>query len=73
MQKHQSFLLGFGCCFLIFLLILCFLIEIGRPERGSGRRPVEEIYAKLLNHVTYVGQHKPDRDPPKGNGRKDAN
>lgn len=72
-MRRFTFLLGFTCGLTTLFLAFLIYIENGYPERGSGRGPVEELYAKLLNHVTYVGQHKPDRDPPKGNGRKDAN
>ncbi|HLO48763.1 MAG TPA: hypothetical protein VK211_10150 [Kamptonema sp.] len=72
-MRHKSFLLGFGCCLLLFLTVLCILIERGQGERGSGRREIENLFTQNQQLFAYEGQAetKGDRKPEKGNGRKD--
>jgi hypothetical protein len=69
MHRYYSFALGFGCCLLLFLSILCFLIERGVGERGSGRIEFDNDKSALVAQTPP--EDKPDRPPEKGNGRKD--
>ncbi|MDF0553182.1 hypothetical protein [Kamptonema sp. UHCC 0994] len=62
---NRSFTLGFTCCLLLFLSVLCFLVEKGSGERGSGRIEFGTLIAEAQ------GQQKPDREPERGNGRRD--
>lgn len=70
-ENHRSFALGFGCCLLMFLSLLCILMEMGRGERGSGRIDFGDD-----NAVAFLakakGQQSPERPPARGNGRKDS-
>ncbi|HLO47503.1 MAG TPA: hypothetical protein VK211_03660 [Kamptonema sp.] len=71
-DNHKSFALGFGCCLLMFLSLLCILMEIGRGERGSGRIDLGGDNTVAFLAEATKGQQSPERPPARGNGRKDS-